>query len=134
MGDHSVLNACKITWDEVKGTYVGEDEVDAIDDEWFDQEASMDLEVKCELVEEMVVKDEEGNSDDELGEWDEGDEAVITAGVHLEPLPPRSRNQNPNVCRISGHSTTRMAYGQSRTIACGLPPQPSVPPPPPPVS
>lgn len=132
MGDHSVLNACKITWDEVQGTYVGEDEVEAIDDEWFDHEASMDLDVKCELVEEMVVKDEEGNSDDELGEWDEGDQAVIMEGANLDPLPPRSRNQNPNVCRISGHKTT--AFGQSRPLPCGLTPQPSVPPPPPPAS
>jgi hypothetical protein len=47
---------------------VADDGIDAIvDDEWFDGEESLDLEVKCEHVEEMVGKEEaEWGSDDDL--------------------------------------------------------------------
>ena len=109
------------------------EEGNTVDDDWFDGEESLDLEVKVEYVEEMVVKgEEEWGSDDDLDPYDEGDEAIVQQGASAEPLPSRARNQNPNSCRTSGHATT--THGQSRSLPCVpcLPtPQPTRLPPPP---
>jgi hypothetical protein len=84
----------------------------------------------------MVTKEEECYSDDELGEFDEGDMAVIEQGETStnSPLLRRSRQQNPNVCRVASHSTHTAPHGQSRSILCMPTPQPTTLPPPPPAS
>ena len=122
------MNACKLKWCDEKGTYVADDgeEGNTVDDEWFDGEDTLDLDVKVEYVEEMVLKGEdEWGSEDELDPFDEGDEFVILEGGSAEPPPPRSRQQNPNLCHISGHSTYRDRRGQYRSVPCGLTPQPA---------
>jgi hypothetical protein len=122
------MNACKLKWCTATKTYVADDGIETIvDDEWFDGEESLDLEVKCEYVEEMVGKEEaEWGSDDDLAPYDEGDEAVMLEGTLSSPLQARTRRQNPNVCQIAGHSTSRMMGGQSRSIPCGLTPTPAL--------
>ena len=48
----------------------------------------------------------EWGSDDDLDPHDEGDEATTLQGASAGPLTSRERNQNPNLCRTSGHTTT----------------------------
>ena len=106
----------KVIWHEGKGTYVAnekrrDDTDDANDADWFDQEESLPMETKTEIVEEMVVKmeeDDEGwNSEDDIQAYTEGDEEILAEGRALlaqDPhssitRTPRLRFQNPNHSR-----------------------------------
>ena len=52
VGDHTVMDCCKIKWDEAKGTHVQhskEDPIDVTGDaDWFDGENSLPVEAKIE--------------------------------------------------------------------------------------
>ena len=106
------MDCARIVWDEGKGTYVPTDKAandgDGDDGEWFEMEEGLDETTKTRKVEEVVMKmedDDEGwNSEDEIQEYAEGDEAILRQGRELLPLnsygdipcTPRVRTQNPN--------------------------------------
>ena len=111
VGDHSVLDCSKVTWNEGTGAYVAKDEhpgEDSCDLDWFDASESLPMDAKIEMVEEMVVKmegDDEGwNSEDEVEEYAEGDDEILAQGKallavgsnSLTPRTPRARRQNQN--------------------------------------
>ena len=109
VGNHTVMDCCKIKWDDDKGTYVGhakEDPIDLSGDaEWFDEEQSLPVEGKTRVVEEMVMKMEDDdagwNSEEDVDEHTEGDDEIVRQGKALALLDPspmgsRKRHQNPN--------------------------------------
>ena len=109
VGDHTVMDCCKIKWDEAKGTYVQHSKEDPIDmtgdTDWFDGENSLPMEAKIEVVEEMVMKTEEDdagwNSEEDVNEYTEGDDEIVRQGKALALLDTstqarRKRTQNPN--------------------------------------
>ena len=114
VGDHAVMDCCKIKWDEAKGTHVQhskEDPIDVTGDaDWFDGENSLPMEAKIEVVEEMVMKTEEDdagwNSEEDVNDYTEGDDEIVRQGKALALLDTstqarRKRAQNPN----HAHST-----------------------------